>query len=131
MAENIQLRESGPRCAVCRDIWHRDVIAEVDYRYAGTKKNLSAGVQPGVSVCVDCILSERWLHRSTKGQVKAFNMLRQCAMPGCGGNQSNPMWFCYDCFKFVCNECKQGTEHSCDGKQVGNKKKQIFKYMLG
>ncbi len=120
MAENMQPRESDPRCAVCRDLWHRDVSAEVDHRHAGARNKLATEVKMSVSVCLDCILSERWLHGNINGQVKAFKMLRGCAIPGCGGKQSQPMWFCYECFKYICNECKQGTDHSCEGKQVGN-----------
>ncbi len=118
MAENMQPTGSDPRCAVCRDIWQRDMEAEVYYRKCGTKKKLAAEVP--LIVCMDCILSDRWLHANTSGQVKAFKMLRECALQRCDGNQSDPMWFCYDCFKYICNECKQNAEHTCDGKKVGN-----------
>ncbi len=120
MAENIQPREPDNQCAVCRDIWHRDMHAEVDHRISGTKKKHSAEIPSNLSVCMDCILSERWLHGNTSGQVKAFKMLRKCAIPGCCSSKSDPMWFCYDCFQYLCSECKQSTEHSCEGKQVGS-----------
>ncbi len=123
MAENMSHREElDHQCIVCRDIWHRDVDAEVYHRNARTRKKSSAELQPGLSVCMDCILSDRLLHGNTSGQVKAFKMLRECVLPGCGGKKTVPMWFCYDCFKYLCNECKHTAEHSCEGKQVGYKK---------
>lgn len=120
MVENMQSREA--QCAVCRDIWHRKVVAEVYHRKSATRKKPSVEAQLDLSVCMDCILSERLLHGNTSHQVNAFKIQRECAIPGCSGTQSDPMWFCYACFKYICNECNQSPVHSCDRSKVGNKK---------
>ncbi len=129
LPENIEQRKPDPQCAVCRDFWQREVNAEVDHsRVQGGKKKVAAEAQPGLNVCLDCALSERWMNGKTSGgQVSAFKLLRECALPGCGGNQSGPMWFCFACFKYICNGCKHSAVHFCEGNQVGfNKIKSSF-----
>ena len=118
MAEHMQPREPQPQCVVCRDIWQRNVEAEVDY--------VTSGNQPRLSVCVNCIVSQRLLHGNTSGQVKAFKLLHQCDLRECHGSQSAPMWFCYDCYKYMCNKCTKNKAHSCEGKQVSIKQNKVL-----
>ncbi len=103
--------EHGSYCETCWYIWKRQSPPEVQKVHDDVLK----------FVCLNCVLAERWIHRKVTGQVTVFRRGRERECASCNGrssgSESQPWWFCYECFQFLCHDCRQRL-HFCSTQQV-------------